>query len=116
MDLQEITTLTNGPVLVLIRWLQGQNCLASPLRCNPCNQGMVLTERNQDHVDGYLWLVYLVECNPATQSIILKSIKLRHISTKNTYVCVNRYHLYSSNTTKNLYRNAASETNARAIT
>ena len=59
MNLQEITTLSNGPVLTLIRWLQRQHFLASPLRCNPCNQGMELAQRNQDHVDGYLWYVYL---------------------------------------------------------
>lgn len=57
MDLLEITRLSGGPLLDLIRWLQGENCLANPLRCSQCNERMLLTARNQDHVDGYLWFV-----------------------------------------------------------
>lgn len=59
MNLLEVTSLSNGPTLELIRWLQGQNLLANPLRCLPCNQGMELAKRNQEHVDGYLWWVYM---------------------------------------------------------
>ena len=55
MNLLEVTNLSNGPTLELIRWLQGQNLLANPLRCVPCNQAMELTERNHNHVDGYIW-------------------------------------------------------------
>ena len=66
MNLADITVLSNGPVLELIEWLQGQNCLASPLRCVPCNRGMDLTVRNEDHVDGFLWFVfiqiYIISC------------------------------------------------------
>ena len=58
MNLADITILSNGPVLELIQWLQGHNCLANPLRCVPCNHAMHLTERNRGHVDGYLWFVY----------------------------------------------------------
>ena len=58
MDLTDVTILSNGPVLGLIRWLQGQNLLANPLRCVPCNRAMDLNERNGDHVDGFLWSVY----------------------------------------------------------
>lgn len=58
MNLADVTTLANGPVLGLIGWLQGQNCLANPLRCIPCNQAMDITERNDGHVDGYFWYVY----------------------------------------------------------
>ncbi|KAK2558712.1 hypothetical protein P5673_018917 [Acropora cervicornis] len=58
MNLADITTLSNGPLLELIQWLQGHDCLANPLRCVLCNHAMDLTERNRDHVDGYLWFVY----------------------------------------------------------
>jgi len=58
MDLTDVTILSNGPVLGLIRWLQGHNLLANPLRCVPCNRAMDLNERNDDHVDGFLWSVY----------------------------------------------------------
>lgn len=58
MNLADITTHSNGPVLELIQWLQGHDCLANPLRCVLCNHAMDLTERNRDHVDGYLWFVY----------------------------------------------------------
>lgn len=57
MNLLEVTTLANGPVIDLVRWLQANGLLANPLRCLPCNQAMNLTERNDGHVDGYMWLV-----------------------------------------------------------
>ena len=57
MNLLEITALSNGPTLELIRWLPGQNLLANPLRCVPCNQAMELSERKREHVDGYIWWV-----------------------------------------------------------
>ena len=60
MDLLDITRLSGGPRLDLIRWLQGQNCLANPLRCSQCHVRMLLTARNQDHIDGYLWFVSCV--------------------------------------------------------
>lgn len=50
--------ISNGPVLELIRWLQGQNLLANALTCVPCNRAMDLNERNEDHVDGFLWSVF----------------------------------------------------------
>ena len=59
MNLIDVTNLSNGPILELIQWLQDQNLLANPLRCRPCNLAMELTERNEDHVDGYLWLVFI---------------------------------------------------------
>ena len=55
MNLVDVTRLSNGPVLNVINWLQRQNLLSNPLRCVPCNQQMELAERNQNHVDGYLW-------------------------------------------------------------
>ena len=55
MNLVDVTRLSNGPVFDLISWLQRQNLLANPLRCLPCNRGMELVERNQNHVDGYQW-------------------------------------------------------------
>ena len=58
MNLADITILSNGPVLELIQWLQGHDCLANPLRYVLCNHAMDLTERNRDHVDGYLLFVY----------------------------------------------------------
>lgn len=57
-DLTDVTIVSNGPVLGLIRWLQGQNLLANPLRCIPCNQAMDLNERNDDHMGGFLLSVY----------------------------------------------------------
>ena len=38
MNLMDINTLTDGPVLNVITWLQRQNLIASPLRCVPCNK------------------------------------------------------------------------------
>ena len=58
MNLIDVATPSNGPILELIRLLQGQNLLANPLRCRPCNRAVELTERNEDHVDGYLWSVF----------------------------------------------------------
>ena len=62
MNLIEVSSLANGPIIGLIRWLQAQHLLADPLRCLPCNQAMSLIERNQGHVDGYMWLVYAIVC------------------------------------------------------
>ena len=55
MNLADVTSLANGPVLDLIQWLQRQNCMANPLRCTVCNIPMELTQRSGDHVDGYFW-------------------------------------------------------------
>ena len=55
MNLLEVTILSNVPTLELIPWLQGRNLLANPPRCLPCNQAMELSERNRNHVDGYIW-------------------------------------------------------------
>ena len=60
MNLADVMSLANGPVLELIQWLQRQNCIANPLRCTVCNTPMELTQRNGDHVDGYFWYVYTV--------------------------------------------------------
>ena len=57
MNLIDVTTISNGPAVELIRWLQGRNLLANPLRCVSCNQAMELTQRNANHVDGYMWCV-----------------------------------------------------------
>lgn len=57
MNLLEISNLANGPVIVLVQWLQTQRLVANPLRCVPCNQPMDLKGRNEGHVDGYIWLV-----------------------------------------------------------
>ena len=40
MNLLDVTILSNVPTLELIRWLQGRNLLANPLRCLPCNQAI----------------------------------------------------------------------------
>ena len=45
MNLIDVTTISNGPAVELIRWLQGRNLLANPLRCVPCNQAMELTQK-----------------------------------------------------------------------
>ena len=58
---------------------------------------MILTRRNEDHVDGYLWQVYLKECNPRTQSNILKSNKIY------LYMCKCQYLGLSKNTVGNMY-------------
>ena len=55
MNLLEVRNLANDPVMDLITWLQRQNLLANPLRCLPCNVIITLTERHEDHVDGYIW-------------------------------------------------------------
>lgn len=55
MNLIDVTTISNGPAVELIQWLQGRNLLANPLRCVPCNQAMELTQRNANHVDSYMW-------------------------------------------------------------
>ena len=96
MNLQEITTLANVPVLTLIRWCSDFH-LDATLRCNPCNQGMELAQRIQVHVDGYLWYVYLKKFNRNTKNI-LKYIKICHIATKSAYICVNKFESYSNST------------------
>ena len=55
MNLISVATISNGPAVELIQWLQGRNLLANPLRCVPFNQIMELTQRNANHVDGYKW-------------------------------------------------------------
>ena len=55
MNLVDVTRLSNGPIIDLINWLQCENLMADPLRCLPCNRGMVLDERDANHIDGYLW-------------------------------------------------------------
>ena len=57
MDLLAVSNLLNGPVINIIQWLQAERLLVDPLRCVPCNRPMDLIERNQGHVDGYIWLV-----------------------------------------------------------
>ena len=57
MDLLAVSNLSNGPVINIIQWLQAERLLVHPLRCVPCNRPMDLIERNQGHVDGYIWLV-----------------------------------------------------------
>ncbi|XP_067051263.1 uncharacterized protein [Acropora muricata] len=55
MNLLQITALANGDVREMMTWLQRRGLLANPLRCGDCNQDMVLSARNEDHVDGYQW-------------------------------------------------------------
>ena len=55
MNLVDVTQLSNGPISDRISWLQCENLIADPLRCLPCNRGMVLAKRGANHVDGYLW-------------------------------------------------------------
>ena len=58
-----MSNLLNGPVINIIQWLQAERLLVDPLlvdplRCVPCYRPMDLIERNQGHVDGYIWLVH----------------------------------------------------------
>ena len=55
MDLNLFIDLERGPRLQVIQWLQARYLLANPLQCAQCNREMEFTERNDDHVDGYLW-------------------------------------------------------------
>ncbi|XP_068704779.1 uncharacterized protein [Montipora foliosa] len=55
MNLNELIDLERGPRVALIQWLQRRYLIADPLNCAQCNQGMELTTRSQDHVDGFLW-------------------------------------------------------------
>ena len=55
MDLNYFIDLERGPRLEVIQWLQARYLLANPLQCAQCNRAMDFTERNDDHVDGYLW-------------------------------------------------------------
>ena len=55
MNLNKLIDLERGPRMALIQWLQRRYLLADPLNCAQCNQGMELTTRSQDHVDGFLW-------------------------------------------------------------
>lgn len=55
MNLNELIILERGPQTALIQWFQRSYLLADPLNCAQCNQGMKLTTRSQDHVDGFLW-------------------------------------------------------------
>ena len=62
MNLVDVTRLSNSPISdhqhgcnVGISWVQRENVIADPLRCLPCNRGMVLAERDANHIDGYLY-------------------------------------------------------------
>lgn len=55
MNFDEIIDLVRGPRFTLIEWLQRCYLLPDPLHCAQCNQGMELTDRNVNHVDGFLW-------------------------------------------------------------
>ena len=57
MDLNQLIDLERGPRLDLIRWLQLYQLLPNPLQCAQCNRAMEITERNDNHVDGFLWYV-----------------------------------------------------------
>lgn len=57
MDLNYFIDLERGPRLQVIQWLQARYLLPNPLQCAQCNRAMDFTERNDDHVDGYLWWV-----------------------------------------------------------
>ena len=55
MDLNLFIDLERGTRLQVIQWLHAWYLLANPLQCAECNREMKFTERNDDHVDGYLW-------------------------------------------------------------
>ena len=55
MNLLQISALADGDVRELITWLQGRGLLPNPLRCGNCNLDIVISARNEDHVDGYQW-------------------------------------------------------------
>ena len=55
MDLRYFSELATGPPFQLITWLQGRALLAHPLHCATCDQDMELKERNENHVDGFIW-------------------------------------------------------------
>ena len=59
MNLNELIDLERGPRTgprtELIQWLQRRYLLTDPLNCAQCNRAMELTERNANHVDGFLW-------------------------------------------------------------
>ena len=55
MDLDLFIDLGRGPRADLIEWLQRHQLLQDPLQCAQCNRGMELTERNDNHVDGFHW-------------------------------------------------------------
>ena len=55
MNFNEIIDLERGPRSGLIEWLQRRHLLLDPLHCAQCNQAMELKQRNDDHVDGFLW-------------------------------------------------------------
>lgn len=56
MDFNELVDLQRSPLLNLVQWLQQRSLLANPLRCAQCNgEDMLLKERNDNHVDGFLW-------------------------------------------------------------
>ena len=57
MNLDYFSSLIRRPTSRIIRWLQRRALIASPLYCGTCNNNMTLITRNDDHVDGFLWLV-----------------------------------------------------------
>ena len=59
MNLVDVTRLSNGPISDLINWLQCENLTADPLRCLPCNRGMVLDEREQTTLMDIYGKVYI---------------------------------------------------------
>lgn len=71
MNLNLFIDLERGPRSALVRWLQRRRLIADPLWCAQCNIAMELTERNDDHVDGFLWWVQ--GCNFWIGAIHVKS-------------------------------------------
>ncbi|XP_078380322.1 male abnormal protein mab-31-like [Oculina patagonica] len=55
MNISELIGLERGPRSELIQWLQTRYLLPNPLNCAQCNHAMELTERNGNHVGGFLW-------------------------------------------------------------
>lgn len=76
MNINEIIDLERGPRSALIEWLQRRYLLADPLQCARCNQAMELTERNDNHVDGFLWYVAYLQ---ALQDRKLKPFRVRYL-------------------------------------
>ncbi|CAH3114799.1 unnamed protein product, partial [Pocillopora meandrina] len=53
MNLLQISALADGDVRELITWLQGRGLLPNPLCCGNYKLDMVISARNEGHVDGY---------------------------------------------------------------
>ena len=67
MNLADVTSLVNGPVLELIQWLQRQNCIPNPLLCTVCNIPMELTQRNRGTILRSQFFIYILSIEMSYQ-------------------------------------------------